>query len=148
MHAVKRRPQVTRIALIGAGSVVFTKTLLTDILSFPELRGSTIALHDIDPERLETAGMMRGDLRPAHGGPEPHGQGGAGGAAGPRLSRGDARPSRPERALPRRDSRDGGRTPRSPRRRPARWYPRLRRGMAQHVNPRSVFPAAAHPSFP
>src|SRR5918995_2147844 len=58
MHAVKRRPQVTRIALIGAGSIVFTKSLLTDILSFPELHGSTIALHDIDPERLETAGMM------------------------------------------------------------------------------------------
>ncbi len=49
---------MTRIALIGAGSVVFTKTLLTDILSFPELRGTAISLHDIDPERLETAGMM------------------------------------------------------------------------------------------
>ncbi|QYJ15202.1 Alpha-galactosidase [Rubrobacter xylanophilus DSM 9941] len=48
----------TRIAFIGAGSVVFTKNLLTDILDFPELRGSTIALHDIDPERLQTAGMM------------------------------------------------------------------------------------------
>jgi alpha-galactosidase len=46
------------IALIGAGSVVFTKTLLTDILSFPALHGSTITLHDIDPERLQTAGMM------------------------------------------------------------------------------------------
>jgi alpha-galactosidase/6-phospho-beta-glucosidase family protein len=30
------------IALIGAGSVVFTKTLLTDILSFPALHGNTI----------------------------------------------------------------------------------------------------------
>ncbi len=38
--------------------MVFTKNLLTDILSFAELRGSTIALHDIDAERLETAGMM------------------------------------------------------------------------------------------
>lgn len=47
-----------KIAFIGAGSVVFTKHLLTDILSFPELRGANIALHDIDPERLETAGMM------------------------------------------------------------------------------------------
>ncbi|HZC82794.1 MAG TPA: hypothetical protein VE194_00070, partial [Rubrobacter sp.] len=47
-----------KIAFIGAGSVVFTKNLLTDILSFPELHGTTIALHDIDPERLETAGMM------------------------------------------------------------------------------------------
>ena len=49
---------MTRIAFIGAGSVVFTKNLLTDIFSFPELKGTTIALHDIDPERLETAGMM------------------------------------------------------------------------------------------
>ena len=47
-----------KIAFIGAGSVVFTKNLLTDTLSFPELHGTTIALHDIDPERLETAGMM------------------------------------------------------------------------------------------
>jgi alpha-galactosidase len=47
-----------KVAFVGAGSVVFTKNLLTDILSFPELHGTTIALHDIDPERLETAGMM------------------------------------------------------------------------------------------
>jgi len=47
-----------KIAFIGAGSVVFTKNLLTDILSFPELHGNTIALHDIDSERLGTAGMM------------------------------------------------------------------------------------------
>lgn len=49
---------MTRIAFIGAGSVVFTKNLLGDILSFPELRGVEIALHDIDAERLETAGAM------------------------------------------------------------------------------------------
>jgi alpha-galactosidase len=47
-----------KIAFIGAGSVVFTKNLLTDTLSLPELHGTTIALHDIDTERLETAGMM------------------------------------------------------------------------------------------
>ena len=47
-----------KITFIGAGSVEFTKSLLTDVLTFPELHGSTIALHDIDPERLETAGMM------------------------------------------------------------------------------------------
>ena len=47
-----------KIAMIGAGSVVFVKNLLTDILSQPELQECTIALHDIDAERLETAGMM------------------------------------------------------------------------------------------
>ncbi len=47
-----------KIAMIGAGSVVFVKNLLTDILSLPDLQRCTIALHDIDAERLETAGMM------------------------------------------------------------------------------------------
>lgn len=47
-----------KITFVGAGSVVFTKNLLTDILSFPELHGITVALHDIDPDRLETAGML------------------------------------------------------------------------------------------
>jgi alpha-galactosidase len=46
---------VTKIAFIGAGSVVFTRNLLGDILFFPELRGVEIALHDIDEHRLTTA---------------------------------------------------------------------------------------------
>ncbi|HUZ85046.1 MAG TPA: hypothetical protein VMU66_10150, partial [Gaiellales bacterium] len=46
---------MTRIAFVGAGSVEFTKNLLADILSFPELQDCEIALHDIDHERLETA---------------------------------------------------------------------------------------------
>jgi alpha-galactosidase len=49
---------VTKVAFIGAGSVVFTRNLLGDILGFPELRDIEIALHDIDPERLETAQAM------------------------------------------------------------------------------------------
>jgi alpha-galactosidase len=47
-----------KITFIGAGSVVFTKNLLGDILTFPELQDCTISLHDIDPVRLETAEMM------------------------------------------------------------------------------------------
>jgi alpha-galactosidase len=46
---------MTVITFLGAGSVVFTRELLADVLSFAELRDVTIALHDIDPERLETA---------------------------------------------------------------------------------------------
>ena len=42
-----------RVVFIGAGSVEFTKNLLGDILTFPELAGSEIVLHDIDSERLE-----------------------------------------------------------------------------------------------
>jgi alpha-galactosidase len=44
-----------KIALVGAGSVVFTRQLLADLLRYPELRDVEIALHDIDPERLEVA---------------------------------------------------------------------------------------------
>src|SRR5438270_12080799 len=44
--------------MIGAGSVVFAKNLLGDILSFPELAGCEIALMDIDPERLRIAEIM------------------------------------------------------------------------------------------
>jgi alpha-galactosidase len=43
------------IVIIGAGSVVFTRDLLGDVFSFPELSTARIVLHDIDPERLETA---------------------------------------------------------------------------------------------
>ena len=46
---------MTTIAFVGAGSVVFTRQLLADILSFPELADVRIALHDIDADRLETA---------------------------------------------------------------------------------------------
>src|SRR3954452_24145699 len=49
---------MTRIAFIGAGSVEFTKNLLGDLLTFPELCDATIALHDIDSERLDTAAAM------------------------------------------------------------------------------------------
>jgi alpha-galactosidase len=44
-----------KIVFIGAGSVEFTRQLLHDILAYPELSGASIALHDIDPERLATA---------------------------------------------------------------------------------------------
>jgi alpha-galactosidase len=38
--------------MIGAGSVVFARRLMIDILSWPDLADSTIALMDIDPGRL------------------------------------------------------------------------------------------------
>ncbi len=41
-----------KIAFIGAGSFGFTRALVRDILSFPALQDSDIALMDIDPERL------------------------------------------------------------------------------------------------
>ncbi|NPV67922.1 MAG: alpha-glucosidase/alpha-galactosidase [Anaerolineae bacterium] len=47
-----------KITFIGAGSTVFAKNLMGDILSFPELAGSTITLHDIDPDRLHTSEIV------------------------------------------------------------------------------------------
>ncbi len=47
-----------KITLIGAGSVVFAKTLIGDILQFPELSDATICLMDIDPDRLKVADIM------------------------------------------------------------------------------------------
>ena len=41
-----------KIAFIGAGSFGFTRSLVRDILTFPALADSTIALMDVNPERL------------------------------------------------------------------------------------------------
>jgi alpha-galactosidase len=49
---------MTRIVLVGAGSVEFTRNLLGDFLAYPELRDATLVLHDIDPDRLRTARRM------------------------------------------------------------------------------------------
>jgi alpha-galactosidase len=42
-----------KIAIIGAGSVVFARRLVTDFLTFPSLQDSHIVLMDINPESLE-----------------------------------------------------------------------------------------------
>jgi len=47
-----------KLAIIGAGSVVFAQRLTTDVLSWPELQDSTIALMDLNPERLELIGAL------------------------------------------------------------------------------------------
>ena len=44
-----------KIAFIGAGSLGFTRGLVRDILTFPLLKDSTIALMDINKDRLEFA---------------------------------------------------------------------------------------------
>jgi len=59
------------IVIVGAGSVEFTRELLGDILSFPELGSVRIVLHDIDVERLETAeAIARATARAAGAQPE------------------------------------------------------------------------------
>ena len=47
-----------RIVFIGAGSVVFTRNLTRDILTFPELADCEIVLMDIDGERLARADRL------------------------------------------------------------------------------------------
>lgn len=49
---------MAKITFIGAGSTVFAKNLLGDILSYRELQDSTISLFDIDPERLRTSEVV------------------------------------------------------------------------------------------
>ncbi|MGA2640159.1 MAG: alpha-galactosidase [Spirochaetia bacterium] len=50
-----------KIALIGAGSTVFARQLMTDILCTPGLNSGTFALVDIDARRLELAHRI-GDM--------------------------------------------------------------------------------------
>jgi alpha-galactosidase len=42
-----------KVAMIGAGSIGFTRRLVHDILAVPELAGTTFALMDISPENLD-----------------------------------------------------------------------------------------------
>ncbi|HHV61805.1 MAG TPA: alpha-galactosidase [Firmicutes bacterium] len=44
---------MAKIAFIGAGSLIFTRNLVRDMLTFPRLADATIALMDIDRERLD-----------------------------------------------------------------------------------------------
>jgi alpha-galactosidase len=47
-----------KITFIGAGSTVFAKNLLVDILSFPDLADSQLCLFDVDAERLQTSEIV------------------------------------------------------------------------------------------
>ena len=46
---------MTTIAFVGAGSAEFTRQLLRDLLTFPDLPGLELVMHDIDPARLALA---------------------------------------------------------------------------------------------
>ena len=49
---------MTKITFIGAGSTVFAKNLMGDILGFPDLADCTLALMDINAERLRTSEIV------------------------------------------------------------------------------------------
>jgi alpha-galactosidase len=58
--------RMTKIAIIGAGGYVFPLRLVGDLLSFPELRDATIALMDIDADRLERTASAARELVEHH----------------------------------------------------------------------------------
>ena len=48
-----------KVTFIGAGSIEFTRSVVTDLCSFPEIRGSLqLALHDISADRLAYAELL------------------------------------------------------------------------------------------
>ena len=50
---------MVKVAFIGAGSVEFTRNVVTDLCSFGELHGELeLSLHDIDAERLGYADAL------------------------------------------------------------------------------------------
>ena len=51
---------MSKIALVGAGGVIFAQNFLKDILMDPELRTHEVALMDIDAERLSHAVTIAG----------------------------------------------------------------------------------------
>ena len=47
-----------KVTFMGAGSTVFSKNVLGDIMCTPDIQKCDIALYDIDPKRLEESFMM------------------------------------------------------------------------------------------
>src|SRR3954452_3701973 len=63
---------MAKIAFIGAGSAVFTRNLVGDVLRFPDLADTTtLTLMDIDAERLRTAEVVTKRLSRALGAAAP-----------------------------------------------------------------------------
>ena len=56
---MRRNP---KIAFIGAGSTVFMKNIIGDVLHRPALKGATVALMDLNPERLAESAIVAGKL--------------------------------------------------------------------------------------
>ncbi|MDP9364365.1 MAG: alpha-glucosidase/alpha-galactosidase [Chloroflexota bacterium] len=51
-------PTAVRIAVVGAGSAQFSLGLVRDLCLTDALRGSTVVLMDVDPDRLETVATL------------------------------------------------------------------------------------------
>src|SRR3954465_3190394 len=100
---------MAKVAFIGAGSTVFTRNLVGDLVDTPELADTTtIALMDIDAERLRASELVARRLVEARGAgargeATPDRAAAPAGAAGPRPGPGRRRLRRdvvPGRRLP------------------------------------------------
>ena len=58
-----RQPKIT---FIGAGSTVFMKNIIGDVLQRPALSSAKIALMDINPQRLEESEVVDDLLQRCH----------------------------------------------------------------------------------
>ncbi len=58
MTIIQELPMPLKIAMIGAGSVGFTRRLMQDILTVPELGDTVFALHDISPHNMEMVSQL------------------------------------------------------------------------------------------
>ena len=54
--------KAVKVAFIGAGSTVFMKNIIGDLLQRPALAGATVVLMDIDDARLEESAVVAGKL--------------------------------------------------------------------------------------
>ena len=58
-----------KIALVGAGGMSFGPAMVNDVVHTPELRGARLALHDVNPERLQRAYQFAAKLNASAGAP-------------------------------------------------------------------------------
>ncbi|MCT4534444.1 alpha-galactosidase [Halodesulfovibrio sp.] len=49
---------MARLTIIGAGSVMFTRQILSAAFAYPSLQNLELRLHDIDPDALKTTGKL------------------------------------------------------------------------------------------
>ena len=47
-----------KVTMIGAGSFVFARRLVTDLLTWPALQDATISLMDVDADKLDTMAAL------------------------------------------------------------------------------------------
>ncbi|MFC4101394.1 alpha-glucosidase/alpha-galactosidase [Paenibacillus xanthanilyticus] len=58
---------MSKITFLGAGSTVFAKNVLGDVMLTPALQGFELALFDIDPERLRESEVLLNNIRQTSG---------------------------------------------------------------------------------